>query len=267
MGFEKWRSNEPVSFSNPTKKPVLKEVTHKTFYSELIGHEIGYNIYLPPGYDGKRCFPVVYSLHGWTGNESSHIRCLKDVIKNREAITVFPNATRENGYRDDIFPIESMIITELIPHIDQTYKTIATRDGRAISGMSMGGAGAFYYAVKYHELFSAVTAYAPTFHHFFHDDYDEFDKPASRATEIFNEFPQYESAETKYFEANGIMRLLKQNADKIRSRLKIAIHIGTADILYCENELMHLYLDSLGITHEYRVFEGVGHKLTGILYS
>ena len=37
---------------------------------------------------------------------------------------------------------------------------------------------------------------------------------------------------------------------KIRDKLKIAMHIGTADILFCDNEILHLYLDSLNIAHE-----------------
>jgi len=242
MGFEKWRSNKPVSFINPPKEPV-PNVTHKIFYSELIKHEIGYNIYLPPKYNGEQQFPVFYHLHGWKGNESSDIRNLESVYTVRNAITVFPNATRENGYRDDIYPIESMFINELIPHIDVTYKTIATREGRAISGMSMGGGGAFYYAAKYHELFGAVTAYAPTFHHFFHEEYDSFGESPEHAADLFNKLLQYEAAGTKFFEPNALMSIVKQYADKLRSRTKIAIHIGTEDILYCENELMHLYLD------------------------
>ena len=36
-------------------------------------------------------------------------------------------------------PMESVLIKNLIPHIDATYRTIATRAGRAIEGHSMGG--------------------------------------------------------------------------------------------------------------------------------
>ena len=82
----------------------------------------------------------------------------------------------------------------------------------------------------------------PTFHHFFHEGYDGFGKSPEHAAELFNQLPHYEVNNTKFFEPNSIMPLLKQNANKLRNRTKVAIHIGTADILYCENELMHLYL-------------------------
>lgn len=60
-----------------------------------------------------------------------------------------------------------------------------------------------------------------------------------------------------YLEENNILCLVRQNAEKIRDKLKIALHIGTADILFCDNEILHLYLDSLNIPHEYRKFEGL----------
>lgn len=48
-------------------------------------------------------------------------------------------------------------------------------------------------------------------------------------------------------------------------KLKIDIHIGTSDILFCDNEILHLYLNSLNIPHEYRIFEKIGHDLEKIL--
>jgi len=68
-----------------------------------------------------------------------------------------------------------------------------------------------------------------------------------------------------YLEENNILCLIRQNAEKIRGKLKIDIRIGTADILFCDNEILHLYLNSLDIPHEYRVFDGVEHELDKII--
>lgn len=68
-----------------------------------------------------------------------------------------------------------------------------------------------------------------------------------------------------YLEENNILCLVRQNADKIRGKLKIDLHIGTADILFCDNEILHLYLHSLNIPHEYKKFEGIDHNLEKIL--
>ena len=58
-------------------------------------------------------------------------------------------------------PMESIITKNLIPHIDATYRTIATREGRAIEGHSMGGFGALHNGFKNPDLFIAVTGNAP----------------------------------------------------------------------------------------------------------
>lgn len=251
-----------MNFINPpTESP--ENVTHKTFYSPILNYEVGYNICLPPCYkDSGEKYPVAYHLHGWMGNESSEIWPLEKAYRNRRAITVFANViSTEEGYLDALLQIESVLIKELIPHIDGQYRTEATRESRTLSGFSMGGNMAFYYAVKYPELFGAVTPYAGTYHHLFHKDSDTAGATPEKAVELFEDMMR----EKRYLDENNILCLVRQNAEKIRGRLNIKIHIGTADILFCENEIMHLYLDSLNIPHEYRKFAGVGHELDKII--
>ena len=80
-----------MNFINPPDK-LPQNITHKTFYSQLFDHEIGYNVYLPPGYeDNNKKYPVAYHLHGWTGSESSEIWTMEKVYRNKRAIAVFPN--------------------------------------------------------------------------------------------------------------------------------------------------------------------------------
>lgn len=157
-----------MNFINPPAE-TPKNVFHKTFFSKILNHEVGYNIYLPPEYeDCNEKYPVVYHIHGWTGNESTEIWPMEKVYKNRRAITVFINAiSLKQNYFDALLEIESIIIKELIPHIDDKYKTETTSNNRMLSGFSMGGNMAFYYAVKYLELFGSVTSYAGTYHHLY----------------------------------------------------------------------------------------------------
>ena len=56
-----------------------------------------------------------------------------------------------------------MTITELIPHIDATYRTQACRTGRAIEGFSMGGYGAFKWGLQNPGLFSSAISYSGKF--------------------------------------------------------------------------------------------------------
>jgi len=251
-----------MNFINPpTEAP--QGVYHKTYYSELLKQEVGYNIYLPPDYqESGKTYPVAYHFHGWQGDESSDIWALEEVYRNREAITVFVNAnTTANDYFPHVLLLESIIMNELIPHIDGSYKTSTTREHKSISGFSMGGNIAFYYAIKYSELFGSVTAYAGTYHHLYHKEYRTVGVAPEKVMELYEDMLR----EEWYLEENNILCLIRQSADRIRGNLHIELHIGKADILFCDNEILHLYLNSLDIPHEYKVFEDVEHELGKII--
>ena len=249
-----------IFMNPPAESP--QGVTHHTFYSQVLHHEIGYNIYLPSEYkDSSDKYPVVYHIHGWTGNESSEIWPLQKVYQDKRAMTVFVNAiSSEDDYFNALLQIESILVKELIPHIEGRYRTDASRENRMLSGFSMGGNMAFYYAVKYPELFGAVTAYAGTYHHLYHKEYRTVGVPPEKVIELYQEMMR----EEWYLEENNILYLVRHHAEKIRGKLKIEMHVGTSDILFCDNEIMHLYLDSLNIPHTYRIFEGIDHDLAKI---
>ena len=249
-----------MKFINPPKLPPAG-VIHATFYSKLFGQEVGYNIFLPPGY-GKsgQTNPVVYHLHGWTDNESSGLRPLRKVYKSRQAITVFPNNSPViEGFED--LPVEAVLIDELIPHIDREYRTDAARESRSISGFSMGGGMAFVFAVRHLDLFSAVTAYAGTYHHYYPRDYQTVGVEREKAAGIYEEMIR----DGRHLEEDNVLCLIREHAAKIRENLNIGLHVGTNDILLCDNEILHLHLESLHIPHEYKVIDGAAHRLKKIL--
>lgn len=243
----------------PTESP--NNVTHKTFYSELYGHEIGYNIYLPPDYEvSVKKYPVEYHLHGWTCNESTDIWVLEKIYSSRQAITVFANNSPVIEDKDTM-PVEAMLINELIPHIDSVYRTDATRESRSVSGFSMGAGAAFYYAVKHPDIFSSVTAYAGTYHHYYHKGYSGVGEKPEKAAELYENIMK----EERYLEEGNILNEIRRNAEKIRGKLHIKMNIGTADILFCDNEILHMYLNSLDIPHEYVTFEGIEHEMDKLM--
>ena len=110
---------------------------------------------------------------------------------------------------------------------------------------SMGGNMAFYYAVKHSELFGSVTSYAGTYHHFFHKGSNTVGAAPEKAIELYKEMME----EKRYLEENNILGLVFQNAERIRGKLNVTIHVGTADVVFCDSKILHLYLDSLGIPH------------------
>jgi enterochelin esterase-like enzyme len=150
--------------------PAAAGIHTVTFRSELNGRDVAIQVNTPPGYErsGQR-YPVVYNLHGggvsparqWERTGAT----LRDAIENeriRPLIYVFAEGlgnTLYLDYPDGSLKVESMIVWELIPFIDRSYRTIASHEGRAIEGFSMGGYGALLIAFRYPALFSTAVSY------------------------------------------------------------------------------------------------------------
>ena len=248
-------------FTPPVNPP--SGFSHHTFFSKLYAHELGYNVYMPDGYENStERYPVCYHLHGWTGNESSEIHTMAAVCRSRNAITVFPNSSPVIGERND-YPVEKMLVQELIPLIDSLYRTQPMRETRSISGFSMGGGMAMVYAINHPDLFSAVTAYAGTYHHYFYyTDFRTVGAPIEKAADFLHDLLTADESLT--FDKN-ILTLVEKQADALRGNMRISLHIGTKDVLYCDNEIFRMQLEKLGIPHEYVTFEGAEHRLADIL--
>ena len=143
-------------------------VSFHTFDSDAAKGKVSYHIYKPAAYDreGQRRLPVVYWLHGSGGGLAglAKVAAFFDAAieagKTPPCFVVFVNGFVEGMYvdwKDGSAPIETMIVKELVPHIDSSYRTIATREGRLLDGYSMGGYGAARLGFKYHDLFRAVS--------------------------------------------------------------------------------------------------------------
>ena len=238
-----------------------KGITHHTFFSELYGHELGYTVYLPDDYGSSaQCYPVFYHLHGWTGSESSEIHTMHAVCQSRNAITVFPNSSPVIEDREYL-PVEEMLVQELIPLIDSLYRTQNTREGRGISGFSMGGGAAMFYGIRHSELFSSITAYAGTYHHYFYyTDFRTVGAPIEKAADFYQDLLSANAPPNK-----NILLLTSRQADLLRDGMQISMHIGTKDVLYCENEVFRIHLENLGIPFAYHTFRDAEHDLPSIL--
>src|SRR4051812_35069155 len=113
---------------------------YHTFVSKSAGGEVSYHIFLPPQYDEQpmRRFPVIYWLHGLGGNQRGGTATFgKQAADTMHAgalpptIVVFVNGMVNGFYVDwanGKRPMESVIIKDLIPHIDETYRTTAKRE-------------------------------------------------------------------------------------------------------------------------------------------
>ena len=162
---ETWKWNDPKEL----KMPGLR---HETIESASMKRTVGYCIYLPPHYEQEpeRRFPVVYFLHGAGGTESSdapgfarlvHAEVTAGTIA--PVIYIFRNGGKTSGYRDWTnanVKAETLLIRELLPHIDREYRTLARPEARGLCGFSMGGGGALRLSLKYPGLFGPAAALA-----------------------------------------------------------------------------------------------------------
>jgi S-formylglutathione hydrolase FrmB len=135
-------------------------------------------VYLPPGYSssGSRRYPVVYLLHGFPGRPLAFITTVQmgvledSLIARHRAqplILVMPfgstgtftdkewvdGATAGNGWG-------TFVTRDLVRYVDSHYRTVATRAGRGIGGLSEGGYGAINLALQHPGEFSVVESWS-----------------------------------------------------------------------------------------------------------
>jgi S-formylglutathione hydrolase FrmB len=128
-------------------------------------------ITLPNDYfqSGSTRYPVLYLLHGGAGVNSSQWTSAggaeEQITNGRPLITVMPDGGKVGWYTNWVDQSggaqawEDFHIGQLIPWIDANLRTFASKSGRAIAGLSMGGFGAIRYAQDRPDLF----AYAASF--------------------------------------------------------------------------------------------------------
>jgi endo-1,4-beta-xylanase len=245
----------------PRKQPLLE---HHTFHSESMNVEVGYNIYLPPGYaeSGERKYPVIFWLHGFTCHESNDqfpAAQVDQAIRDGKIpplLFCYGNGGSRAFYSDSSdgkILSETMIIKEYIPYIERTWRGMGTREGRALQGMSMGGHGALKLAFKYPEMFSSVVAYAGGFL-----DEDEMER---RHPDVVQ---QMFGGDKGKFTPNMPATLARQNVDRIRGKLPVKMVVGTKDFLLEHNRKIHALLGELGVDHEYAEIDGINHNLPAL---
>ncbi|MEJ2006562.1 MAG: alpha/beta hydrolase-fold protein [Acidobacteriota bacterium] len=140
--------------------------------SKILNRPVGYCIDLPADYasSAPKRYPTLYFLHGLFGNGHRWVdRGGKEIFDKLagdgeigQFLVVLPDAgeTFYVNSEDGADRYEDFFVQELVPYIDQHYRTIPTREARGISGLSMGGYGALHLAMRHANLFGAVSAHS-----------------------------------------------------------------------------------------------------------
>lgn len=246
---------------------------HQTFHSKANKVEVGFYIYLPSGYDKSKNvrYPVIYSLHGMGGDEARNIpqvEILNKAIKDKQVppvIMVLANGIKSSGYSDShdgTLMIETMIIKELIPHIDKNFRTIAEKRGRAMQGFSMGGAGTMRLGLKHPELFSSLCPFSGTGI----QEITELPKNGYKGVPKGQQkIKRYDAKhnmlgdDLEYWKANIGTEIIENNVENIRGKIGIHMTFGEKENPARKTELIQSIFTKHSIEYEL-VTHPYGHK-------
>ena len=146
------------------------DVVTREFTSTALDRNWSYTVYLPNGYETSNLrYPVLYLLHGNGGglndwvNQGGIEETADALIGNGDippAVIVMPDAGT-SWYVDRKENMETAVIDDLIPDVENNFRVLTSRDGRLVGGLSMGGYGAMRFALKYPEMFGAAALLSP----------------------------------------------------------------------------------------------------------
>lgn len=218
-------------------------------YSQVMGKSIPNLVITPQGYQAEGTkLPVLYLLHGAGGYFSNwmfRVPEIEQYASDYNIIIVCPDGNKTSWYLDS--PIdpksqyETFICEELVRAVDDNYATIANKKGRAITGLSMGGHGAFYLAFRHQELWGAAGSMSGGV------DIRPF-ASSWNIDEILGSYAEHKSN----WDENTVMNL----THLLNGDLKLIFDCGSGDFFAEVNQALHEKLVSAEIPHEYSVRPG-----------
>jgi len=135
-------------------------------------------VYLPPGYAAhpNKRYPVLYLLHGFPGRPLAFLLTVRmgvvedELVAKRKArplILVMPFGSTgtftDKEWANGIGPYEgwrTFVSRDVVHAIDAHYRTVASRRGRGLGGLSEGGYGALNIAMHTPQEFSIVESWS-----------------------------------------------------------------------------------------------------------
>ena len=221
-------------------------------------------IVLPSSYDkSKSAYPVLYLLHGGFGHYRDWIdktpdkQLLYRLADSYNLIIVLPEGEIFSYYIDS--PVdkgsqfESYIIKDVVPKIDNTYRTNRGSKARVITGLSMGGYGALYLSARHPEVFGAAGSMSGALN----PDMMGWRLPPEMSNNIKKAFGAImgpiESVDYSVYSVINMADVIKKNGTKL------IFDCGVDDFLIEPNRELHRRLLFNQIPHDYSERPG-GHS-------
>lgn len=214
-------------------------------FSNSMQKQIKCVVVKPSSYQKKKLsFPVVYLLHGYSGDYSNWIKKvpeIKNYADEYNMIIVCPDGDYASWYFDSpVTPkmkYETYISFEVPHYIDSAYRTIADKNHRAITGLSMGGHGALFIAWKHSQTFAAAGSMSGGV------DLNDL-KNKYQITKVLGDTLSHADNWKNY----SVLTVVE---NKPSDSLSIIIDDGTEDIFIAANRRLHQKLLFLKIPHDY----------------
>ncbi len=172
-----WPSPTPSPTPTPTPyycAQLRGRTESSVLTSTAMREKVRFLVHLPPCYDDHptKAFPVIYVLHGWPLDERHWDSLGIDEVLDDwvvrgiagPAIIVMPGVSSDGLYVNSsggAWSFEGMLVDELVPLIDQSYRTWRDPAGRAIGGVSRGGVWSLEIAFRHQDIFSIVGGHSP----------------------------------------------------------------------------------------------------------
>jgi S-formylglutathione hydrolase FrmB len=282
---------------------IAGKVAADSFWSPALGIRKQFVVYLPPSYatSTARRYPVAYYLHGMWGDEWNWVRAgnidrTLDSLTARgmpEMIVVMPDGddgwyTTWNNLGNnadcrrakppgrqtetaDAYCVpwpkyDDYIARDLVARVDSSYRTIASRNARAIAGLSMGGYGAISLALAYPDVFSAAAAHSGVVSPLFEGPHPYAAPPRYAVNEA--ELRQNAGSlwpamvlafgrdTTGWWPRDPGRRAARAVATDRARMPALMLDVGTSDTYVDQSRDLHATLQRLGIVHAYAEWPG-----------
>jgi S-formylglutathione hydrolase FrmB len=216
-----------------------------SIYSNSMHKYINAVVIKPDSYKKKRnSFPVVYLLHGYSGNYSNWITKVPELNKyadTYQTLIVCPDGAYSSWYFDSpldtSYKYETHVATEVVNFIDKNYRSIADKNHRAITGLSMGGHGALFLALRHPDIFGAAGSMS-----------GGVDLKESKNRFDISKRIGDTTLHAKEWHDLTVINLIENYTN---TDVKIIFDCGTRDIFIDGNRRLHQKMLQLKIQHEY----------------
>ncbi len=206
-------------------------------------------VLVPELQDPGERIPTLYLLHGYSDNGRSWFKKKPELaaLADRDHVLIVCPSGENSWYWDSPLQprsqFETFVSQELVAYIDSHYPTRSDRNARAITGLSMGGHGSLWLAIRHKDVFGACGSMSGGV------DIRPFPKNWEMYKQLGSlaEHPERWAAHTVMTQLDKI-----QNGD-----LAILFDCGSGDFFFKVNCQLHEALEKRGIYHDFTIRPGV----------